>query len=340
MNATIKIENNFILVSFKNKPDVNIRHQLKERKYTWDTDKYVWKKQYSKEEENTIRELLEDQEQNSNVVVNNQRQVTQAAYSSKLNLSSASSLLKIFKEKDIVPLPVSATVYEKTLTNTVKKFQHTLKDSIHARTHTELLADTFMGDLAKNTLIDYLRNNCNQSVNIVDYDEIRIDNFENPDEFDFYINNKSFIAEVKSSTPPVKKDQSLESPNELIYNRDIKIIAKKNKGQKEISPVEMDSYIYPQIYFFTRVQKGRNLSDNEIIELKKDPHFLESISEINIKSFMQPMFYGWSAKPDIIFFSERLCKPQWEFGNAVYWSCPLRFSRTMKELIDFANQIR
>jgi hypothetical protein len=71
---------------------------------------------------------------------------------------------------------------------------------MYNRTPVELLDNIFMGDLAKNALLEWLKPRCNCV--ITDYDEMRTDNFKEPDPgWDFIAGNKHLKAEVKSSIP-------------------------------------------------------------------------------------------------------------------------------------------
>lgn len=250
--------------------------------------------------------------------------------------SNGAGLIKEFTLDDIVALPVSSEVKEKTIINTVKKFNYTLQNSIVRRNQIELICDLYMGDLAKNCIVDYLRKNCVNKPHIIDYDEVRTDNFTEHDPWDFCLNRDDLRVEVKSSTPPMKKNGDMETDEELLKGRDIKIIAKKTQNQRELQPEEFDCFVFPQVYFRCRVPDERNLTTAEIQRLNVSPLALQEI--VDLDRFDNPMFFGWSAKTDIIFFRDRLVEPQWKYGNAVYWSCPLRYSRTLKELVDFADR--
>lgn len=255
------------------------------------------------------------------------------------NLSTSSNgtgLIKEFTLNDIVLLPVSSEVKEKTIINTVKKFNYTLQNSIVKRNQVELICDLYMGDLAKNCIVDYLRKNCVNKPHVIDYDEVRKDNFTEHDPWDFCLNRDDLRVEVKSSTPPLKKNGDMETDEELLKGRDIKIIAKKTPNQREEQPEDFDCFVFPQVYFRCRVPDERNLTTAEIQRLNTSPLALQEI--VDLERFNNPMFFGWSAKTDIIFFRDRLVEPQWKYGNAVYWSCPLRYSRTLKELVDFADR--
>ena len=86
-----------------------------------------------------------------------------------------------------------------------------------------------MGDIAKNALVSYLRSH---SISVIDYDEIRTDNFmEHDPGWDFKIGKKMITVEVKSSIPPNNEPKS-----NLIKYRDIKITASHDKGKTWIKP--------------------------------------------------------------------------------------------------------
>ncbi|HEC1770836.1 hypothetical protein UPTC5105_00827 [Campylobacter lari] len=75
-------------------------------------------------------------------------------------------------------------------------------DSWQQRTIYKRFTNIFLGDLAKNILKTFLiTENASLKDELIEYDEIRTDNFKNKDEFDLRIhkNNKYYNFEVKSS---------------------------------------------------------------------------------------------------------------------------------------------
>lgn len=301
-------------------------------------DVWEWRAERTQENERVAKDA---------VLISNGKKVNEHRTPNNGAFKNASSvggngLIKEFTLNDIVSLPVSTKVKEKTIINTVRKFNYTLQNSIVKRKQIELICDLYMGDLAKNCIVDYLREHCVNGLHIIDYDEVRTDNFTEHDPWDFCINRDDLRVEVKSSTPPLKKNGEMESDEELLRGdgkrlkgRDIKIIAKKTPNQKEVQPEEFDCFVFPQVYFRCRVPDARDLTSEELSRLRVSPMALQEI--VDLQRFDNPLFFGWSAKTDIIFFRDRLVEPQWEYGNAIYWSCPLRYSRTLKELVDFAN---
>mgnify|MGYP000528454652 CR=1 FL=1 len=104
-------------------------------------------------------------------------------------------------EDDIIELPVTEEIIDKTMRNTAKKYNYTCKGLMYDRTPVELLDNIYMGDIAKNALVDYLR--LHSELEVIDYDDIRTDNFQEHDPgWDFLLGNDKFKVEVKSSIPP------------------------------------------------------------------------------------------------------------------------------------------
>lgn len=333
---------NEIVIRFSTNPSPEIRNLIRNAGFRCVKNNvdnvWEWRADNSPENEITAKDA---------VLISNGKKEKPRTESVKGAFKSSSSsngtgLIKEFTLNDIVALPVSLDVKEKTIINTVKKFNYTLQNSIVRRNQIELICDLYMGDLAKNCIVDYLRNHCEKGVHIIDYDEVRTDNFTEHDPWDFCINRYDLRVEVKSSTPPEKKNGEIESNEELLRGygkskgRDIKIIAKKTPNQEEVQPEDFDCFVFPQVYFRCRVPDGRDLTSAELNRLRDSPMALQEI--VDLQRFDSPLFFGWATKTDVMFFRDRLVKNQWTYGNAVYWHCPLRFSRTLDELIDFANK--
>lgn len=233
---------------------------------------------------------------------------------------------------DIVTLPVPQLVINKTATNTIHKYSHTNRTLMYGRTPVELLDNIFMGDMAKNSLLGYLRLTCN--IPIVDYDEIRIDNFTDADPgWDFKVGNTSVKVEVKSSTPP-----NGESREAIINKRDIKITASHDKGKTWIFPDTLESQIHVQIYFEARPYKnGFDSFDALKSALVTDPKSIHRI--INSTKYNHPLFFGWNTKDRIIHYSNTLNPPTWTFNwtTRIYWRCPINEALTLPQLIEFVN---
>jgi len=233
---------------------------------------------------------------------------------------------------DIVTLPVSQAVLNKTATNTIRKYSHTNRNLMYGRTPVELLDNIFMGDMAKNSLLEYLRPRCNNP--IIDYDEIRTDNFLEPDPgWDFKVGNTQIKVEVKSSTPP-----NNESHQSIINNRDIKITASHDNGVTMILPTTLESEIHVQVYFYARpYRNGYDSFQTLQNDLTADPNCIHRI--INSAKYNEPLFFGWNTKENIIRYANTLRPPTWTFSwtTRVYWKCPIREAMTLPQLIEFIN---
>lgn len=131
---------------------------------------------------------------------------------------------------------------------------------MYSRTPIELLDNIYMGDIAKNALIDYLRKH--SQLEVIDYDEIRTDDFKEHDPgWDFMIGQKKIKVEVKSSIPP-----NQESKENIINLRDIKITASHDNGNTWIMPNEIDSDIHVQVYFYARSYRNGYTSFDKLAE--------------------------------------------------------------------------
>lgn len=234
---------------------------------------------------------------------------------------------------DVFVLPVGDQVLEKTAVNTIRKYSHTHTSMMYNRTPVELLDNIFMGDLAKNSLIDWLKPRCNYL--ITDYDEVRTDNFKESDPgWDFMIGSKLQKAEVKSSTPTRK-----ENCNNIISLRDIKITASHDKGKTWIDPNTLESDIHIQIYFYARPWKnGYDNFGRLADDLNSNPSLIHSV--INTKKYSEPLFFGWNIKKNIIAYSEKLDNPTWSFDKTsrIYWKCPIKEAFNLSQLEKFVNR--
>ena len=200
------------------------------------------------------------------------------------------------------------------------------------RTPVELLDNLYMGDLAKNSLFSYLKSHC--VVEIIDYDEIRTDNFEFPDPgWDFVVGNKKIKVEVKSSIPT-----KMEDNQSIINKRDIKITASHDKGKTFISPQDIESDIHVQIYFYAKPYKNGFETFEELsTALEYDNTLIHRI--LNTSKYNNPLFFGYNTKGNIKNFYLTLRPNTWSFvgTDRIYWRCPISKSFTLPELITLLN---
>lgn len=206
----------------------------------------------------------------------------------------------------MICLPCTDSVLKKTAANVIKKYNHTHRSLMYGRTPVELLDNLFMGDLAKNALLDYLRTNCKTP--IIDYDDERLDEFILHDPgWDFQVGNKALKLEVKSSIPP-----NAESIEELVNKRDIKITTSHDKGATWIQPTDLESELHAQVYFYAKPYKeGFESFDALQVILENNPDKLHEI--INSKKYSEPLFFGWNAKQRIIQYQNTLNPNTWTF---------------------------
>lgn len=230
---------------------------------------------------------------------------------------------------DVLQLPFNESIVQKTIRNTVKKYKKTIVDLMYARKPVELLDNIFMGDLAKNSVFYYLKMNISKP--IIDYDEIREDNFENADPgWDFMVGDKKVKVEVKSSIPP--KGERKEN---IIRLRDIKITASHNKGITWIQPENLDAEIHIQVYFYAQTYRRGYSDPKELYSvISTNPESMKDI--INVNKYSKPLFFGWSTKNKIIKFKKTLTPNYWTFSwtDRMYWRCPISKAANMSKLIN------
>lgn len=244
------------------------------------------------------------------------------------------------KAEEVYYLPVDDAVIYKTLRNVVKKYDNTDKTLMYERTPVELLDNLYMGDIAKNALINYLRMSGIDTV--VDYDDIRTDNFLNPDPgWDFIVGRRKVKVEVKSSIPP-----NNESVADIVSKRDIKITAALDKENPVIIlPENLESHVHAQIYFYaTPYKKGYNDFDSLSRVINADYRQVADI--INAEKYNQPLFLGWNTKDEIIKYTHGDVEHHtWTFSwtKRLYWSCPIKYAHNLESLVRYcatrANQL-
>lgn len=238
-------------------------------------------------------------------------------------------------EQDIIEIPVTQEVITKTLQNTARKYRYTYEALMYNRTPVELLDNIYMGDLAKNALIAYLRER--SSLEIVDYDEIRTDNFmEHDPGWDFTLGKKKVTVEVKSSIPP-----NNESRSNLIQYRDIKITASHDNGQTWIMPENIESNLHIQVYFYAKsYRNGYDSFKRLASDISKNYQIIDKI--INASKYNHPLFLGWSSKKRIIEFHNTLPDKTWTFSwtSRIYWRCPIKDAYTMPQLLEVMEKLK
>lgn len=242
----------------------------------------------------------------------------------------------MFNVNDILELPVTKEVIEKTISNTVKKYNHTCKNLMYSRTPVELLDNIYMGDIAKNSIFLYLSEHCKCPV--IDYDEIRTDNFEEPDPgWDIMVGTKKIKIEIKSSIPPQK-----EQKEDIIKLRDIKITASHDNGKTWRDPQYLESDIHIQVYFYaTPYRKGFDKFEDLSSVISSDMWKIRDI--IKSDKYNSPLFFGYNTKDNIIKYLHSLPENErtWSFSwtTRIYWKCPIKDSYNMSSLINYLNNI-
>lgn len=233
------------------------------------------------------------------------------------------------KVEDVYCLPVSQAVRHKSMLNAIRKYRYTYTKLMYERTPIELLDNLYMGDLAKNALIEYLQLQTNQLV--IDYDDVRRDNFMESDPgWDFAFGKKLLKTEVKSSIPPKG-----EYVKDIIEKRDIKITASHDNGKTWIFPNDLESDIHVQIYFYAHVQKSGNKNFDELYaQIKDSPQRAHEL--IQSSKYDNPLFLGWNTKKQLIRFEKELKPNNWTFSwtNRIYWRCPIKQAYNLRQLVE------
>lgn len=231
------------------------------------------------------------------------------------------------KIQDIIVLPVDDGIINKTVNNAIKKYDYTINNLSYSRTPVEQLDNIYMGDLAKNALVAYFRN---QRIVVEDYDEIRTDNFQDHDPgWDFKLGKHKLRCEVKSLIPP-----NNESDSDIIAKRDIKVIASHDKHQETVIPAErLDCELHFQIYFrAVTYKKGYDDFKKLLNDLKQNPAIIHQI--INSSKYNKPLFFGVAAKKEIINYAKNLGTWTFSWTSALYWCCPISKAHNLQELIN------
>jgi len=237
------------------------------------------------------------------------------------------------KSSEVVTLPFNDEIVEKTIDNAIKKLHYTMSNLMYNRPPVEIYDNIVMGDIAKNSILYYLRSKCIRE--IIDYDEIRDDAFTKPDPgWDFMFGTTNIKVEVKSSIPP--NGESVES---IINLRDIKITASNDNGKTFIPVESLISDVHIQVYFYAKTYK---LGYNSLKELYDSIHNdrVRAKSIINIDKYAKPMFFGWDTKNNIIGYSKVLQPKTWTFSwtDRIYWRCPIMKAKGVEELICLINE--
>lgn len=244
----------------------------------------------------------------------------------------------LFTVQDVFVLPINREIIGKTIENVVKKFSFTRLNGIKKRTPLELLDNLIQGDLAKNSLLWHLRQ---QRICLFDYDEIRSDDFKEPDpDWDLCTPDEKTLIEVKSSLPPVylKKGQEKFS-NRIVDELDIKLTAGSNK-QKLIPPQQLKADIHIQVYYNAdRLDKINSSSDFNKIKktIGANPESMLDLTRFK-ERLVKPYFFGFCTRTEIEEYLEYLEKKgqskTWEYENCIYWRYPIHYARNMLRLIE------
>lgn len=246
----------------------------------------------------------------------------------------------MFTVHDVFILPINREIISKTIANVVRKFSFTRLNSIKSRTPLELLDNLVQGDLAKNSLLWHLRR---QKICLFDYDEIRTDDFKEPDpDWDMCTPDEKTFIEVKSSLPPdYLKKKNEKFSHRIIEELDIKLTA-GSSPQKLISPKQLKADIHIQVYYNTE-RLDKQHSGNDFGKIKKTNP--ESILElIHFKERLQkPYFFGFCTRNEIVEYLEYLEKKDqsqtWKYEDCIYWRFPIHYARDMNRLIELLREL-
>lgn len=244
----------------------------------------------------------------------------------------------LFTVKDIFELPINREIIGKTIENVARKYSFTQLHGVKVRTPLELLDNLMQGDLAKNSLLWYLRR---QKIGLFDYDEIRSDGFKQADpDWDLCTIDEQTFLEVKSSLPP----DYLKSGNEKFSKRivdelDIKITAgiRRNPGAEPrlIPPQELRADIHIQVYYNTTRLGNSNSTNNHARireQIASNPDMILELIRFR-ERLRHPYFFGFCTRDEIVQYLRRSHSKTWEYADCIYWRFPIRHAKNMKELI-------
>lgn len=248
----------------------------------------------------------------------------------------------MFTVQDVFVLPINREIIGKTIDNVARKFSFTRLNSIKKRTPLELLDNLIQGDLAKNSLLWQLRRH---KISLLDYDEIRTDDFKEPDpDWDLCTSSQKVYVEVKSSLPPdyLKKGKEKFS-NRIVDELDIKLTAGSDK-QNLIPPQQLKADIHIQIYYNAN-RLNKEDSVNDFSKIKKivgtDPEHMFDLTRFK-ERLIKPYFFGFCTRSEIEEYIEFLGKKgqskTWEYEDCIYWRYPIQYARNMFRLIELLQQ--
>lgn len=248
-----------------------------------------------------------------------------------------------FKKEDVIVLKFDNSVKKKTIQNTIKKYRYTMQHIAYDRTPLELLDNLFMGDFAKNCLVYMLRND---GCILIDYDEIRTDDFLQADPgWDIKVGKYEITIEVKSSLPPIDKSTNKQMSIEaLIRHFDIKVIARNDKNTGAlIMPLDLASIVHIQIYFYAKTYKKSRFETFEDLYaaiIATPDSWKDVFALINPEKYYEPLFFGWSTKEEVDEHIKTLVDKTWtfEWTKAEYWRCPIIKAHTYAELVNLLKE--
>jgi hypothetical protein len=154
------------------------------------------------------------------------------------------------KVQDVITIEVTKAMEEEATRTATLKSTHTKDTWLLGRNPKERFETLYMGDLAKIALKYFLRD---KGKTVIDYDEVRINNFENDDKYDLYLTQRStkvrLEVEIKSSLEKVGDftlAQTLQSRNLMVYpgrEKDINVQAYYLPSTGKFQKVHLISWI-------------------------------------------------------------------------------------------------
>lgn len=183
--------------------------------------------------------------------------------------------------EEVVVCPVTTEMHEEAAKTATLKATHTSDTWLLNRKPDERFNTLFMGDLAKIAMKLWLRSH---GKTVVDYDEIRVNNFEKNDPYDLMLvektTGKDLAAEIKSSFEKVQTlalAETLTSRNLMVY-----------PGRE--SDINVQAYYLPSTGGYKNVNLIAWIEKESLIQFPQYTMPAQGLRERNRKQYKTPLY--------------------------------------------------
>ncbi|PWI56726.1 hypothetical protein [Sulfoacidibacillus thermotolerans] len=238
-----------------------------------------------------------------------------------------------------MPIPITWRVSQQGIVTAVshaceKYFYSIDRPGMNDRPPSESLDDKIMGFVAEAAVIEYLKS---QNISYVSYDDIRTDDFQNPDPWDIAIGKSTDVTTWRFlKTPPssmttvsIKSSRLVQGENlaKAVKHRDFKIFKKTSTIANDIS-TDLELQVY---YEYDRTQLGSlEITEDDIIRSKSRGEYGDIIADLDIfQRWGECYLVGFNDKQSIVRDSPQLRYPTWTSFGKVMWAAPLRLGKDM-----------